>query len=308
MCSDVAASSTHEDPYQRFLRARRDRVFHCQSYPGNAGDWLIQAGTELLLKRLGIQQVDDPARAEVLLIPGGNPAMWPGSGAHLWRQLWRRFPQAEFVVGPAGFRRQYPEWRVAIRTAGERVSGLFARDPVSYEALCAARLPGQIEIGLSHDPALQLRGSEWLAAQQANTRNDYALFAFRDDHEGNVHGVGFLEALRGGLPSRVFRALSRALTTVARWEKTRAARRRASQDMAIQICDASREDVEGFTRAIRHAAEVHTDRLHVMLLAAMLGKPVVAYGTSHNKLETVYHHSLRGWATVATSADDQRSA
>jgi exopolysaccharide biosynthesis predicted pyruvyltransferase EpsI len=49
---------------------------------------------------------------------------------------------------------------------------------------------------------------------------------------------------------------------------------------------------------VRSAAEVHTDRLHCMLLAAMLGKPTFAYPTAYTKLEAVYAHSVRQWAHV----------
>ena len=53
-----------------------------------------------------------------------------------------------------------------------------------------------------------------------------------------------------------------------------------------------------FYDIIRQAKEVHTDRLHVMLMAAMLGKRVIAYATSYGKLESVYERSLAGWADV----------
>jgi exopolysaccharide biosynthesis predicted pyruvyltransferase EpsI len=49
---------------------------------------------------------------------------------------------------------------------------------------------------------------------------------------------------------------------------------------------------------VRSAAEVHTDRLHCMLLAAMLGKPTFAYPTAYGKLEAVYAHSVKHWAHV----------
>jgi len=45
---------------------------------------------------------------------------------------------------------------------------------------------------------------------------------------------------------------------------------------------------------VRRSKEVHTDRLHAMLVSVMLGKPVFAYETLDQKLEAVYEHSLRG--------------
>ena len=57
----------------------------------------------------------------------------------------------------------------------------------------------------------------------------------------------------------------------------------------IKVCDASSLLLEYFLEIVRCAAEVHTDRLHCMLLAAMLGKPTFAYPTAYGKLEAVYH-------------------
>ena len=298
----ASAESDPKDPFERFLLSRRDKLFHRHSYPGNAGDLLIQKGSRLLLERLGIAETSEPDSAEVILLPGGNPSMWPGSGARLWQQLWQRFPHAEFVVGPAGFRRQYGEWRQAIIGAGKPVVGLFARDPVSFAALRSAGLPDHIEIGLSHDPALQLRGSTWLQGQRDAASNAYALLAFRDDHEGNIHGVALLEALRDLLPTRVFHGLSRSLAWLTRRRKIQQAQGVIPGELPVIVRDASREDLDAFLTSVRSAAEVHTDRLHVMLLAAMLDKPVVAYPTSHNKLETVYRHSLGDWARVRLSS------
>jgi exopolysaccharide biosynthesis predicted pyruvyltransferase EpsI len=66
--------------------------------------------------------------------------------------------------------------------------------------------------------------------------------------------------------------------------------------------DVSRQRFEVFAETIRAARVVHTDRLHILLLAAMLGKKVFAYTTSHAKLEGVYRHSLAAWADVTIVA------
>ena len=55
---------------------------------------------------------------------------------------------------------------------------------------------------------------------------------------------------------------------------------------------------EEFVSTIAGAAEVHTDRLHVMIMAALLGEKIFAYGTAYSKLEQVYHHSMQGWVEV----------
>ncbi len=55
---------------------------------------------------------------------------------------------------------------------------------------------------------------------------------------------------------------------------------------------------EEFVSIIAGAAEVHTDRLHVMIMDSLLGKKIFAYGTAYSKLEQIYHHSIQSWAEV----------
>ncbi len=74
------------------------------------------------------------------------------------------------------------------------------------------------------------------------------------------------------------------------------------QDMSstrpLRVCDVSTYPLPYFLETVRSAHEVHTDRLHVMLVAAMLGKPTFAYGTCFRKLEAIYEHSVKSWAHV----------
>jgi exopolysaccharide biosynthesis predicted pyruvyltransferase EpsI len=289
----------NDDPYLTFLRARVNKVFYRLPYSGNAGDSLIQLATERILKDLGIRTTVDPRSADVLLVPGGNPTMWPSIGTQRWQALWSRYPLAEFVVGPAGFRNGYSDWPRIVNECGPNVSGLFARDPDSYRCLQAANLRPGIALNLSSDPVLYLRGSDWLHAHRQAATEEYDLAAFRDDHEAYRSRSKVLSSLIASLPSRVQRSVSgmRAGSLRARKIKLATGTNRGAGEPIVQS-DVSRERLEVCVETVRAARFVHTDRLHVMLLAAMLGKKVFAYPTSHDKLEGVYRHSLAGWADV----------
>jgi exopolysaccharide biosynthesis predicted pyruvyltransferase EpsI len=290
-----------EDPYLTFLRDRSHKTFYRLPYAGNAGDSLIQFATQRILDDLGIGTVVDPRAAEVILVPGGNPTMWPSVGPLRWQALCARHPHAELIVGPAGFRQGYCDWTRIVNEAAS-VSGLFARDPDSYRCLQSAGLRRGITFGLSSDPALYLRGSEWLEAHRRAATEEYDLAAFRDDHETLLRATLF-DALVGPLPSRVRRAVMWMRACVVQSRKIEVARRRnAGTGVPIRCHDVSRARFEAYVEAVRAARIVHTDRLHVMLLAAMLGKKVFAYPTSHSKLEGVYRHSLAGWADVTLMA------
>jgi exopolysaccharide biosynthesis predicted pyruvyltransferase EpsI len=290
---------SHDDPYLTFLRDRADRTFYRVPYPGNAGDSLIQFATQRILDDLQIRTTVDPRNADVILVPGGNPTMWPSIGPQRWQTLWARHEHAEFVVGPAGFRDGYSDWAHIMNAEGKTVSGLFARDPDSFSTLCAAGLRSGITHALSHDPALYLRGSAWLDAHRQAASEEYDLAAFRDDHETNLGHAGMWPMIRSMLPGRVRVLLIKKQATAVRIRKTELASREGNADRRPLLRnDVSRERFEVFVETIRAARAVHTDRLHVMLLATLLSKKVFAYPTAHAKLEAVYRHSLADWADV----------
>lgn len=265
-------------------------------YPGGAGDSLIQFATARLLRNLNIRTSVDPNDADIVLVPGGNPTMWHSIGIERWLSLWRRYPDKEFVVGPAGFREGYSDWAGPMKREGAAVSALFARDPKSLRNLNAARLRSDIRIALSHDPALSLRGSDWLAAHKRASSEEYDLLAFRNDHETNLRFTRLFKLLRSTLPGRIYQPMMRFNAATVQSSKVKRARRFAGDDVFVN--DVSRQRLEVCVEAVRAARTVHTDRLHTMLLAAMLEKKVFAYPTSHAKLEDIYNHSLKDWADV----------
>lgn len=289
---------TATEPYLEFLRGRANKVFYRLPYPGNAGDSLIQFATQVILGDLQIRTTVDPRKADVILVPGGNPTMWPTIGPQQWQILWKRYPQAEFIVGPAGFRSGYSDWARIIDESGGKVSGLFARDPESFQNLNAADLGANIVRVLSHDPALFLRHSKWMAAHREAATEEYDVAIFRDDHEANLKYSDALRGLRRVLPTRIYDRLVRRGAHAAKSRKLHIARRTNNSTEVFMENDLSRQRFEVFVEGIRAARAVHTDRLHAMLLAAMLGKKIFAYPTAHGKLEGVYRHSLQGWTDV----------
>jgi len=101
------------------------------------------------------------------------------------------------------------------------------------------------------------------------------------------------------VPTRFHRTLVRALASPVRRRKTQlASTGRGAMALPLVCNDVARGSFDVFVQTVRAARTVHTDRLHAMLLAVMLGKKVFAYPTSHSKLEGVYEYSLKEWADV----------
>jgi exopolysaccharide biosynthesis predicted pyruvyltransferase EpsI len=286
-----------DDPYVRFLQDNRHCAFYMKPWNGNSGDVLIWLGTEQLLEDLHIHRTLDPHAAQIVLVPGGNQTMWQGN-IDIWKDAWSRWPEKDFVVGPTTIWLGLTRWEQEIQRRHARVTALFARDPGSYAILQTCRLDGDITLGLSHDPALYLRDSELIARHREAATDEFVLAAFRDDFEGLKDPQSRRAQWLKLVPSYVQRQIQSLDRRTRRQSKIARAIRCTRSTKPLRVCDASTFPFPYFLETVRSAEEVHTDRLHVMLLAAMLGKPTFAYGTHFRKLENVYHHSVKSWARV----------
>lgn len=282
--------------YVQFLRSKSGKRVYVKPYNGNSGDMLIFMGTEVLLDSLGINRVRNPNDADLILWPGGNPTMWDSNIAG-WRECWDRWPNAEFVVGPSTFR-EGRSWRSLLEGATVKISGLFARDESSYEMLNALRTPPYVAIGLGHDPAFYLRGTRIISEMREGCSEDYVLACFRGDHES----AGSLDlgpwVTRNALLNPLVCRYRNWRLRMYKRDHVALVRQRVRTGMPVVEQDASMLSYHAFVECISRAAEVHTDRLHCMIFALLLGKPVVAYPTAYGKLESVYNHSIASWAKV----------
>ncbi len=300
-CPKVVSPSTTlfgcDDPYVQFLQSNRNRTFYMKPWNGNSGDVLIWLGTEQLLEDLHVNRTLDPHAAQIILIPGGNQTMWQGN-IEVWKDAWSRWPGKDFVVGPTTVWLGLTRWDHEIQRRHVRVTAMFARDPASYAILQTCRLKRNITIGLSHDPALYLRDSEWIGRHRDAATDEFVLAAFRDDFEGMKKPPSRWGSWLRLVPSCLQKRIEGCDPTIRRQSKIARAIQCTRSTKPMRVCDASVFPLPYFLETVRSAEEVHTDRLHVMLLAAMLGKPTFAYGTHFRKLESVYEHSLRNWARV----------
>ncbi len=285
------------DSYVAFLTQNQSKTFYMKAWGGNCGDTLIWLGTEHLLHDLGIRTTLDPAQADVILIPGGNQTMYQ-ENIDVWKSVWAKWPDKEFVVGPMTVQLGSTDWIDAIRQTSVRVTGLFARDPASYANLCECDLGSDVVRGLSHDPALFLRNSEMIRQQKEAVTDEHVLAAFRADGEGYGVGSKQLRWLVRSAPQAISRRVDSRLKVRSQARKIAKAAAIIAADGKMKVSDISRQTLPFFFEMLRSAKAVHTDRLHVMLAAAMLGKRTFAYPTTYGKLEAVYEHSVKDWTTV----------
>jgi polysaccharide pyruvyl transferase WcaK-like protein len=282
------------DSYTEFLKTRRDKLFHVYPYGGHSGDVFIRMGSAEMLSDLGIRTTVDPLRADVILWAGGYLTMWADNLKTL-AALLDRNTRAECIVGPTTFNDLGEDWKPVIAARADRISALYARDKTSHEHLLRAGLPDSIRLGLSHDPALYLRDRPLMTAYREAGTAEYILVAMRTDHESSPPKSGVLRTMQKVLPGSLAEHWGLASRrSYARRRMRRLARSLEGSGLPVRIKDIPRVCHDHFLEIVRGAKEVHTDRLHAMIVSIMLGKPVFAYETVDDKLEAVYEHSLRG--------------
>ncbi len=295
--SETAALFSDNDPYVVFLKQNQSKTFHMKAWGGNCGDTLIWLGTVQLLHDLEIRTTLDAAQADVILIPGGNQTMYQ-ENIDVWKSVWAKWPDKEFAVGPMTIQIGAIPWVEDVRQAPAHIIGLFARDPVSYANLRECDLGSDIVQGLSHDPALYLRDSQIIKRQKEAARDEHILAIFRADSEGYCVKDKRLQWLVRSMPQAVSSRVDSRLKARGQAGKIATATQLSAADGELKVSDISKQTLPYFFEMLRLAKAVHTDRLHGMLAAAMLGKRTFAYPTTYGKLEAVYEHSVKEWATV----------
>jgi exopolysaccharide biosynthesis predicted pyruvyltransferase EpsI len=141
---------------------------------------------------------------------------------------------------------------------------LFSREKYSYSLLRSMNLPENIHVLLSHDTVFYLSKDDFHSLTGA-----YDLVCFRNDPESVI------------LSSKS--DFSQKLI-----EKLKLSNRRVHvEDIPVL------RGFEEFVKLIEESDRVYTDRLHVAILAAILGKDTVLFSNSYYKNKGVFEFSLR---------------
>ncbi len=252
--------------------------------PGNAGDSLISVATMQLFKRLNITfkpvGLDAKVEGQVVILGGG------GNFIPLY---------------------------TAIRTALERFSGkakriillphtirgnedviaflpsnaiLMCRDAESYQHVL--NINPKCEVMLTHDMAFHL-----------DTEELYANIPDPDHYQQN-----YTEKLQ--LNNLTPRDLAQKPESYFFRRDTESTGRHPTTDLDLSAAFTfgvwpRKAELASwcFLEAIRTSQSVATDRLHVAIASALLGKPCRLHDNSYGKNRVVFQHSLRSWSSVS---------
>jgi exopolysaccharide biosynthesis predicted pyruvyltransferase EpsI len=267
---------------------------------GNAGDALIASAAW--------QFFDELPQAPVCLpieeLRSGDRAIFGGGGVFVpaypaaarWLQVFARAGLSGLVILPQTFRGNEAE----LAELGPECT-LFCREWVSYDFV--ERIASRCDVRFAPDLALGL---------------DIAALRARLEAVGRGHRAIDQIALLYSSSARRYRRWLRKLAAVepdaaGRLEVFRSdAERTAAGGEKAQLTDVSDFYGSGFRERLEcdritldlldlldTAQLVETNRLHVGIGAALLGKQVILHDNSYGKLRAIYDASLKDWPNVS---------
>lgn len=221
---------------------------------------------EKILKPYKIQATP----SDVILIHGGGNMNDLWHGIRLLKNVLQYNTHNVIIVGPQTY------WFnetcfTALFSKAEQDIYLFCREKYSYQLLNSSSLPKNVRVLLSNDTSFYLSKEDFHVHQ-----GDYDLICLRTDKES---------------------ALFRKKEDIAKFfeDLTLTTKRKRK----LLIGDISLfPDFRDFVRLIETSKRVYTDRLHVAIPAAILGKETILYPNSYYKNRGVYDYTLSNYPNV----------
>jgi exopolysaccharide biosynthesis predicted pyruvyltransferase EpsI len=298
------------------LARLRGRPVYFERLHGNHGDKLIELGSLAALQATGVELVQHPLHAEAVVFNGG------AAMSDVWRHGLQTlayynctYPFLPLTLLPTTYGFTSTNF-AEIMAHRSTPAVLFARERGSFDLLRTIDLGPDISLGLGNDMAFELRDSAFVRRVRAASAARHVLVVERGDNESIT---GFRQPtvgtplLRKLIPyqTRVklkrillsHRAIGHRASTPFACEMMEhvLARHPETADLPVVTGDISLPEVCTFSRFVSLIAEsavVVTTRLHVGILAAMLGKPTYIKAGGWHKIRGIYEHSLVTWPGV----------
>ena len=200
---------------------------------------------------------------------GGNINDFYHFGIRLLKNILQFNSQNVVIVGPQTYWFFETPFRKLFSKSGQEIF-LFCRERPSYRLLDSLNLPGNVRVLLCHDTALYL------------SKQDFGL---RKGHHTLV-------CLRTDQASAIYQGSKRVQEILESTAFGRSEGKVVFEDLSLNV------DFEDFVGLIETAHRVYTDRLHVAILAAILGKETTLYSNLYFKNKAVYEYSLSNFSNV----------
>lgn len=195
---------------------------------------------------------------DVILIRGGGYLNDLWKDYYILQNVILKNPHRTVILAPHSFYFDNTRFSEFFRSCKQQIY-LFCRERYSYNLLRSLSFPENVHVRLSHDTSLYLSKDDFRPQN-----GPYDLICPRDDRESAV--VWKIES---------------------------------SRQRKVLVGDLERvRDFKAFVNLIEGSRGVYTDRLHVAILAAILGKDTFLYPNCYPKNKGVYEFSLYNFSNV----------
>lgn len=294
---------------------RGKRVFF-ERLEGNNGDTLITMGSLEQLQQADVVLVRKPEQAEAIVINGGGGMTDTWSfGFNKIRKYSTLYPKIPLLIAPSSFSFTKTDFASLLR---ERIAPawIYTREYYSLKLLENVSFSGDVRLGIDHDMALQLKSSSYVENLLSRSTQKHILIVERNDPESSTRTYQPKKtSWKTHIPWSVKRPINHHLlwplkrihiyqqmprigihTPFAQaWRKQILEDYPEFQNLPVYAADISSPEFcsfKRFSQLIAEAAVVVTTRLHVGILASMLGKPTYLKSGSYHKIKGIYEYSL----------------
>jgi exopolysaccharide biosynthesis predicted pyruvyltransferase EpsI len=315
-------------PVPTLLRQMNPRTAYLIEMPGNHGDKLSYLGMNFLLGEMRIKRTFNLHKADVILLLGQATMtdMW-GWGLATLRMVFERCPDTPVVVLPASYYFTETDFPAMFRNRKQRVV-LLARDTESWARLSSLEFPDIVERYCDHDLAYYLRDTPFMARlrREAETaKEDSVLVVERWDAENPLREPS---EKKRKMPNPEVPSAWKLFLKSRFWQQKQALYRlthaaptipevspeyRAECDSIIEhyepwakglpwrlgdVSDTRMHSIETFGKVIARSKLVLSTRMHVGIVAGMLGIPTYMRTGAFGKLSGGYAMSMYDWPHV----------
>jgi len=293
------------------LKELKGKKVYFEPLAGNNGDNLMRLGAMVLFKELGLDLVDDISKAETVVVSGNgdltiHPKNKPIEKSLLGLAL-LKYKDLPVIVLPCS----------CIASNAKRLSDIFnlrtgsttiiARDEISY-SLFREFAPANVEVYVDHDMSFALIGSDWLNDVKKRISNNSLLVVERFDAERATKppGVFRIPVLFRSLVPNSLKNLIKKRALGAVYGNTPFVTEAISKARehfpslnynVVKTGDISlpqNYSFESFVAEIANASAVVSTRMHVCIMAALLGKPFIAVQfEGGHKVSALFEKSLQ---------------
>jgi len=312
----MSSITTLKPLHVELAQFRGKRIFF-EPLEGNNGDKLIEMGSHTLLQSIDAKLVSNPKQADAIVVNGGAGMtdIW-SHGLGTLRKYNSLYADIPLIILPSSF--SFTKTNFASLFCDRKAPAfIYARERYSLQLLENLAFPTDVRLGLDHDMAFQLNDTSYFKYLQTREAQKHILIVERNDAERvtNTSHQPQKPNWKRHIPWLVKRPINRHLLwkinrrSIAKqlgelglqtefaqeWHQKVLVDHPEFENLPVFAADISSPALCSFDRfneLIADAAVVVSTRLHVAILAAMLGKPTYIKSGSYHKIQGIFEHSL----------------